>query len=187
MSAIHVFNHISLDGFFAGAGGEIDWFHSVPKDEEFDTYIHRQSKGGSTLLFGRTTYEMMKSYWPTPEAKQADPGMASAMNDSPKVVFSTTLDANEGRGWNVTVARDIDRDAILRLKAQRPITILGSGTIVQQLTNLGLIDEYQLLLVPVVIGKGKPLFAGVQKTQLVLKSAQSFKNGIVVLKYAPSR
>jgi dihydrofolate reductase len=89
MSTTSTFTHVSLDGFFAGPKGEIDWFHSIPHDAEYDAYTHQQASAGrSTLLFGHTTYDMMKSFWPTPEADKTDPQMAKVMRNSPKVVVS---------------------------------------------------------------------------------------------------
>ena len=187
MTSIGVFNHVTLDGCYAGPHGEIDWFKSIQKDAAFERYTHAQSTGGSTLLMGRTTYQMMKSYWPTAEAHENDPQMANVMNDSEKIVFSKTLDpASEAASWkNVTVLREIERDAILALKRDRDLTILGSGTIVQQLANLGVIDAYQLVLVPLILGEGKRLFDSVRKTGLTLRDAKHFGNGVVVLQYAP--
>lgn len=185
MKTISVFNHVSVDGFFAGPNGESDWFHETAKDDEYDAYIHQQSTGGSTLLFGRTTYEMMQSYWPTPAALEADPAMAEVMDNSPKIVFSKTLKSvEESPTWkNVTLRRDIDRDEIVELKKKSDVTILGSGTIVRQLTNLGLIDEYHLIVVPVVLGSGKSLFEDVRKTTLKLVDSRKFANGLVVQIY----
>lgn len=183
MGTLNVFDHISLDGFFTGPNGEMEWFKSIGKDEAYDRYKHRQANSGGTLLFGRTTYEMMKSYWPTPQAYKDDPDMARVMNESPKVVVSKSLKGADG--WkNVSVVHDIDEVAALKEKSD--VTILGSGTLVQQLANRGLIDSYMLVLVPVVLGQGKPLFDDVKKTNLELGEAKPFDNGIVVLNYQPA-
>src|ERR687888_238037 len=100
MRKITVFNHVSIDGFFAGPNGEIEWFKLIKKDDEWDDYTHEQSKSGNTLIFGHTTYEMMKNYWPTPEAINNDPDMAQVVNNSPKIVFSNTLQSVEdGPNW----------------------------------------------------------------------------------------
>jgi dihydrofolate reductase len=117
----------------------------------------------------------------------ADPQMAEVLNDSPKVVVSKSLqDVQEGPHWkNVTLLRGLDRDEILELKKKSDITILGSGTIVQQLANLGLIDSYQLVVVPLVLGNGKRLFQDVNQTDLKLADSRSFKNGLVVMQYEP--
>lgn len=183
MSTISAFTQVSIDGYFAGPNGEIDWFKNVERDDEYDQYQHQSAGSKHTLLMGRTTYEMMKSFWPTDEARKMDPQMASVMNDSPKVVVSKSL---QDPGWkNVRILREITRDEIETLKRDDDVTILGSGSIVQQLANLGLIDEYFLIHIPVVLGAGKSLFDNVQKKNLKLNESKSFGNGIVVTKYAP--
>jgi dihydrofolate reductase len=180
MSMITTFTHVSLDGFFAGPKGEIDWFHAIEHDPDYDAYTHAQSSSGDTLLFGHTTYDMMKAFWPTPEAETTDPQMAKVMRNSPKVVVSKKLKSvsDEPNRTNVRVIHEIDREEILDVKGQTGITILGSGTIVQQLSNLGLLDEYRLIVVPVILGAGKPLFQDVQKRDLELQEARQFRNGI---------
>ncbi len=189
MKKITVFNHVTVDGFFAGPHGEIDWFMLIKIDDEWNKYTHRQSKSGNTLIFGHTTYEMMKSYWPTPDAIKNDPNMAKVVNNSPKIVFSKTLQSvEEGPNWkNITLFHEIKPEEILKLKEERDMTILGSGTIVQQFVNLNLIDEYALVVVPVILGAGKPLFKEVKNMNLKLHEARAFKNGIVLLRYQPMR
>jgi dihydrofolate reductase len=191
MGKISVFNHVTVDGYFAGQNGEMDWFMGIKKDKEYEAYTHEQSSSsGNTLIFGHTTYEMMKSYWPTLDAIKNDPGIARVVNNSPKIVFSKKLqNVEEGPNWkNIRLFHEIKRDEINRLKerASQDFTILGSGSIVQQLANLGLIDEYQLVIVPVVLGVGKSLFKEVTKMNMVLLEAKTFKNGIVVIKYRPA-
>ena len=190
MRRIVVFNNVTVDGFFAGPHGEIEWF-KVNHDPEFDEFSRDQSKTGDALILGRTTYEMMESYWPTPEAIKSNPAMAGVMKDIQKIVFSRTLRAvDERSNWrNVRLLHEIKSEEILKLKEQkgRDIAILGSGSIVQQLTNLGLIDEYNLVVHPVVLGAGKSLFAGVETKNLRLIKTRAFKNGIVLLCYHPAK
>ena len=185
MKKISVFNHISVDGFFAGPNGEIDWFKAIEPDEEWNKFTHTQATSESTLIFGRTTYDMMKSYWPTEIAIQNDPGMANVMNNSTKIVFSKKLKTiEETNNWkNITLLREINPEEFTKLKMKSDMTILGSGSIVQQLTNLGLIEEYYLVVVPVILGKGKPLFNNVKESNLNLVNAKTFNNGIVFLTY----
>ncbi len=189
MRKIAVFNHVTIDGFFAGPSGEIDWFKVIKKDDEWEKYTHGQTKSGSALIFGHTTYEVMKSYWPTPDAIKNDPDMAKVMNNSPKIVFSKTLQSvEEGPDWkNIRILNEIRKEEILKLKEKEDIMIMGSGTIVQQLANLDLIDEYSLVVVPIILGVGKPLFKDVKKMNLKLLEARAFKNGIVLLRYQPIR
>ena len=190
MGTLTVFNHVTVDGFFAGPRGEIDWFKMIRKDDDYEAYTHAQSQSGATLIFGRTTYEMMKSYWPTPDAIKSDPGMARVVNESPKIVFSKTLrSVKDEPNWkNVTLLHDIEPADIARRKKESGggLTILGSGTIVQQFATLGLVDEYHLVVAPIVLGDGKPLFKNVGNMILELVQAKTFKNGIVLLTYRPA-
>jgi len=100
---------VSVDGV-AGPHGEIDWFKDLRKDPEYEAFTHGQASVGGTLLFGHTTYEMMKSFWPTPEAEKTDPEMAKTMRSSPKIVVSKKLtNAPEQPNWkNVTLLHELD-------------------------------------------------------------------------------
>ncbi len=189
LGEISVFNFVSIDGFFAGPNGEIDWF-KTDQDDEFARFTQKQAgsaDSGGGLIYGRTTYEMMKSYWPTSEAIKAEPAMAEVVNNRPKIVFSRTLQrVEEGPHWkNIRLFHEIKPETIVKLKEQSGpgLTILGSGTIVQQFANLGLIDEYALVVIPSVLGAGKRLFQGVNRLNLKLLGARAFKNGVVVLNY----
>ena len=190
MGRLTSFTYVSVDGDYAGPHGDIDWFKDIPKDADFDAWSHSETKAASTLVFGRTTYEMMKSWWPTPQAMQADPHMAKVVNESPKIVFSRTLgEAQEAPHWkNVTVVRDIDaKDVRKRMDRADSLTILGSGSVVQQLSTLGLIDEYALVVVPLVLGDGKRLFQDVEKKSLMLLESRSFRNGLTVMRFEPRK
>jgi dihydrofolate reductase len=190
MGTLTVFSHVTVDGFFAGPHGEIDWFKAITKADDYDSYTHEQSESGNTLIFGRTTYQMMKSYWPTPDAIKTDPRMAKVLNNNPKLVFSRTLQkVEEEPNWkNVTLLHEIKPADIKKRKKQpgAALTILGSGTIVLQFANLGLVDEYCLVVVPIVLGAGKSLFKGLKQTSLKLLEAKAFKNGLSVLRYRPA-
>lgn len=189
MNTITVFDHISIDGFFAGPHEEIDWFQDV-HDDEWNRYAQGHADlSHHTLMLGHRTYEMMKSWWPTPAAMQMDSRMAEVMNNSPKIVFSRTIKSiKEEAHWkNIRLFREIKPQEIRKLKESGNITILGSGSIVQQVANLGLIDEYSLVVVPIVLGAGKPMFKDVERLNLKLLEAKTFKNGVVVLRYQPNR
>ncbi len=183
MRRLTVFNLVTLDGYFAGQGGDISW-HNV--DAEFQELAKAVSHSGNTLLFGRVTYELMASFWPTPEAIRTDPIVASGMNKAEKIVFSRTL---EKVGWNNTRLVKTDMAAEVRRLKQGPgkdLTVLGSGSIVAQLAQEGLIDEYNILLNPVAIGKGKTMFEGVRdRLTLKLTKTRVFGNGNVLLTYVP--
>ena len=187
MRKIIVFNFVSVDGHFADSEGEIAW-HNY--DDEMGAYSREQLQSFSALLFGKTTYELMASYWPTADGIESEPEVAGIMNTIPKIVFSETLkDVEDGPVWkHVRVFHEIQPEDILKLKEQEggDIAIFGSGTIVQQLTNLGLIDEYRLVVNPLILGEGKPLFRDIKdKLNLKLLSMRVFKNGNVLLSYGP--
>jgi dihydrofolate reductase len=182
MSRLIVFNSISTDGSFTDRNSDVSWIHS--QDPEFNAFIADNAKGGGVLLFGRKTYEMMVSYWPTPQASKDNPQVAGGMNKLPKVVFSKTL---KDVSWNNTrvVKSDIATEVRKMKQAKGPdLVLMGSGTIVSQLTNARLIDEYQLVLNPIVLGSGRTMFEGVEeKVKLKLKKTKPFKNGNLVLWY----
>jgi dihydrofolate reductase len=188
MRRIIAFDLVTVDGFFAGPTGEIDW-HNY--DDEMGTYSLEQMKSLGALIFGKTTYELMASYWPTPDGVKGEPVVAGIMNSIPKMVFSKTLqEVKDGPLWkNVRVLHEIKPEEIIKMKEQEggDIAIFGSGTIVQQLTNLGLIDEYRLVVNPLILGNGKPLLKEIKdKLKLKLVSTRVFRNGNVLLCYQPA-
>ncbi len=176
---------MSVDGLFAGPKGEIDW-HNY--DDEMGAHSVQQLKSLGALIFGRITYELMASYWPTPNGIKSEPVVAGIMNSIPKIVFSETLkEVRDGPLWkHVTVFHAIKPEEIIKMKEQEggDIAIFGSGTIVQQFTNLGLIDEYRLIVNPLILGNGKPLFKDIKdKRNLKLLNTRVFKNGNALLTY----
>ncbi|MFZ0247179.1 dihydrofolate reductase family protein [Candidatus Binatus sp.] len=186
MRELVVFNNVTLDGYFAGVNGDFSWAHSGNDDAEFNAFVAENASGGGQLLFGRITYELMASYWPTPNAIQNDPIVADRMNSMPKVVFSRTLDKVS---WSNTklVKGDIASE-IRKMKKQpgKGMAILGSGSIVSQLAPEGLIDEYQVVVNPVVLGKGRTMFDGIKEMlTLKLTKTRTFANGKVFLCYEP--
>jgi len=186
MPRLGVFNNVTLDGYFAGTNGDIRWAHGGNEDAEFNEFVAGNAKAGGVLLFGRITYELMARYWPTPEAARNDPVVADRMNGLPKVVFSRTL---TGVSWSNTKLVKGDMGAEVRRLKEAPgedMVILGSGSIVSQLTQLGLIDEYQVVVNPVVIGQGRTMFDGIkEKLPLKLTTTRTFGNGNVFLCYQP--
>jgi len=173
---------VSLDGYFVDAGGDMSWAHK--DDPEWNAFASENASGGGELVFGRITYEMMASFWPTPQAMQMMPAVAEGMNKSPKIVFSRTLDQAP---WNNT--RLIKGDIAAQMRKLKEETgpglaILGSGSIVSQLAQAGLIDEYQFVTNPIVLGGGRTMFEGVkEKLRLRLIDSRTFKNGNMLLRY----
>lgn len=183
MRKIIVFENVSLDGFMAGPNGELDW---ATRDDEIARDSQARQEPTGHFLFGRVTYEMMASFWPTPAGKAASPIFAQSLNNTPKIVFSNSLQKAD---WQHTeVMKDINQDEILRLKNQPggDMMIFGSGTVVSRLARLGLVDEYQLVINPVILGKGMPLFKDVtEMIRLKLVKTKTFRSGIVLLQYQP--
>jgi len=179
-----VFNNISLDGYFTAANGDFSWAHAGNDDAEFNAFVAGNASGGGQLLFGRITYEIMAGFWPTPQAKQTMPKVAEGMNSMQKVVFSRTLN---GVSWNNTrLVKGNLVSEVTRMKNEpgNGMAILGSGTIVAQLAPEGLIDEYQFLVNPVVLGSGRTMFDGMkEKLNLKLSKTRTFNNGKVYLSY----
>ena len=174
---------VSLDGYFEGPNREIDW-HNV--DDEFNDFAIEQLDSAGGLIFGRITYELMAGYWPTKEATIDDPIVASKMNSIPKIVFSKTLAKAD---WNNTrlVKSDVNNE-IKRLKEEpgKEFYIFGSSGLCVTLIQNKLIDEFRVIVNPVVLGKGKPLFAGlIGYHKLKLIKTKPFKSGNVLLCYEP--
>jgi dihydrofolate reductase len=185
MRKVIISNLMSLDGFMAGPNGEIDWF---VVDEEFDDYARELFDSVDTLLFGRVTYQLMAGFWPTPAAATEDPFITEKMNSLAKVVFSTTLEKAE---WeNTRLVRENPAEEVSRLKRQPggDMMIFGSGTLVSALAPLGLIDEYRIVVNPVVLGSGKPLFQDIEeRIKLKLLRARTLRCGDVILYYRPDK
>jgi len=186
MRKLAVFNFVSLNGFFAGANGDLSWHKNQPEDKEKDDFGQAGVASDCLTIFGRKTYQMMAGFWPT-IGMQVDPVMAEGMNKAEKIVFSKTLDKAE---WNNTwLIKDDMIAAIKNLKQQhgKDMIILGSGTIVTQLAEAGLIDEFQFMIDPVALSQGTPIFSGIkQNLELRLVDHKVFKSGVLVLTYKPA-
>jgi dihydrofolate reductase len=185
MAKLKVFNSITLDGYFTDKNNDMSWAHQE-SDPEWNEFVEGNASGEGVMVFGRITYEMMKSFWPTPAALKMFPVVAKRMNEGQKVVFSRTLDNAD---WENTKLVKGDLAAEIRkMKAAdgEDLVIMGSGTIVSQLAQERLIDEYQFVINPIVLGDGRTLFADVkEKMPLRRTSSRTFGNGNVVLCYEP--
>jgi len=178
-----VFNTISLDGYFTGENNDLSWAHGDPADAEWNEFVSGNAQGdGGALLFGRVTYDMMAGWWPTPQAKQMMPAVAEGMNRMPKYVFSRTLKDPTWANTTVLNGDIAEETRKLKEKNHNGIVILGSGSIVAQLTQHRLIDVYQFVIKPIVLGKGRTMFEGVQeRLGLERTDVRVFKNGNVVI------
>lgn len=184
MRKIIMFNFVTIDGYFAGADDTIDWH---PVDDEFNSFAVDFINQCDTALFGRTTYDLFASFWSTATSDSnlttEDHSIARSLTDMRKIVIThneLNTDWEHSETW-----QGIDADRIQELKQQdgKNIVIYGSGTIVRQLTELNLIDEYQVIIAPVILGSGKLLFEGNSQKHLELVGTKIFSAGNVLLKY----
>ncbi len=183
MRKVIMFNRISLDGYFAGPNGELDW--SIP-DLELDKDVH-QVGSADTALFGRITYQLFESYWPhaleNPSASKEERKTAEELNQMTKVVFSKTLQTVTWENSRLISGDLTGEVSKLRQGNGSDILIFGSGTIVQQLTNAGLIDEYVIIVTPIILGAGKLLFKDADRINLRLVTAKQYRSGNALLHY----
>ena len=186
MRKVILLEHITLDGFVAGPQGEMDWIHI--DDEMFDV-VGDLTKTADTALYGRATYQMMESYWPTaceqPEATRHDIEHSNWVNKATKIVFSRTL---KETSWNNTRIISENINAEIRGLKNKPgenMLMIGSPGIAQTFMQLKLIDEYWLYLNPVVLGNGMRLFNDVhEKMNLKLVESKNFNAGVMGLHYS---
>src|SRR6266705_6197492 len=188
MRKIIVTMWVTLDGFIAGSNGEMDW---IIVDQTMGQYEDDLISSADTLLLGRVTYQSFAGSWPyVPDNPAAQPGekeYARKLNAMRKIVFSKTLPTVE---WNnSSLVKEVIPEDITKLKQEpgRDMLIYGSASLVRTLTNYGLIDEYQILVHPLVLGGGKPLFQDLlQRQKLKLVKTKSFPSGVIGLYYQPS-
>jgi dihydrofolate reductase len=182
---LSAFMHVSIDGYFCDPRGDISFAHKPPDDAEWHEFVAENAAGSRVLVFGRTTYDIMAGWWPTPAAAKAMPEVAAQMNAVSKIVFSRTLTSVH---WNkTTLIKKHLVPTISRMKVQPgpDMAILGSGSVVTQLADAGLIDTIQMVVNPVALGAGKSFLAGLRRPlNLALTHARTFENGSVVLWYA---
>jgi dihydrofolate reductase len=184
MPRIKIFESVSANGFFAGDGGDLSWAYAHSGDAEFQRYVAGNASSSAALMFGRKTWEMMASYWPSPAARQAQPEVARGMTAARKLVFSRTLKVP---GWKNAEIKAGDVKAIVGGLEQDAV-VLGSGELGVQLLDAGLVDEVEVVVKPVFLGSGRPLFAGAKKpVHLELTFERHFSYGNVVQRYRPRR
>jgi len=183
MRKISVFNFLTLNGFFKGDNDDISWHQHGGEEADFAGDAANPAEPNA-LMFGRTTYQMMASFWPTEAGKKMNPRVAEGMNRSQKFVFSRTLKSADWKGTEI-LSGDIVKETI-RVKKTKgsDITILGSGSIVTQLAAHGLIDSFSLMIDPVVLGSGTSLFSGIpHQLDFTLKKTRTFKSGVLLVEY----
>ena len=183
MSKLILFNMMTLDGFVAGPNNEIDWHHV---DAEFNDFATAQLDTAGGLVFGRITYLGMAAWWPTPQGIADDPDVASRMNAIPKYVFSRTLQSADWSNSHLIKGEALHEMMMLKKETDKDLFIFGSANLAGTFTAARLIDEYRLMLNPVVLRRGIPLFqGGPEPIELKLSNTWPFKSGNVLLTYTP--
>lgn len=182
MRTLTAFVFTTLNGYYKGDDDNVEWHSNGAEEIEF---AQHQLQKGNTLIFGRKTYELMKNFWVSPMAYELFPVVAMRINQAEKIVCSNTLESSD---WNNTTI--LKGDIVTEIKSLKEmsgndLTILGSGNLVKQLTEAGLIDEYELMIDPVLLGSGSTLFEGITKElSLQLSDARVFKqSGVLLLSY----
>jgi dihydrofolate reductase len=186
MRKVVVLMHTSLDGFLAGPNGEMDW---ITFDEELADDVGKITANADTALYGRITYEMMESYWPTagesPTASKHDIEHSNWVNNALKVVFSKSLKETDWK--NTMIVKDKIAETISDMKNQqgKNLLLIGSASIAHEFMKHNLIDEYRINVNPVILGTGIPLFKNVNdRVNLNLVQSKVFKSGVVALQYS---
>jgi len=183
MRRVTVFNFITLNGYFQGPDGDISWHR---REEETADYSDEKSQQGNTLLFGRVTYDMMEATWRSPAPTGARPDwmepFARTIDAAKKYVVSSTLDRVD---WNAELVRGNLGEAVQQLKREPGEGLFVGGVkLPLALAELGLIDEYEFVVHPRVVGHGPTLFAGLSKPiDLKLVSRVEYGSGAVAMRY----
>jgi dihydrofolate reductase len=180
---------VSLDGMAAGPNDSVDFVPAATKgDQRFGQEQLALMDAIDTILLGRVTYRMFADYWPK-VSQGEEKVFADKLNATPKIVFSQTLDCAPWGAWDearIVRSRAADEVATLKRQPGRDMVIWGSISVAQSLINEGLIDEYRLVICPVVLGSGRPLFRDkVPSIDMRLLNAQAMDLGAVLLKYVP--
>lgn len=185
MATVSVFNFISIDGYYKDLNEDISWHKH---GEEEGKYSADSLKAGNILLFGRKTFELMRNFWPTAAAAEAMPEVASGMNNAEKIVFSTTLKQAEWENTSIISENILEEVSKLKQRSEKDLSVLGSGSIVTQLAAAGLVDKYEIMIDPVALGAGTPIFKGIPfPLDLKLRETRSFRSGVVLLTYEKPR
>lgn len=174
-------NLLSLDGYACGPNDEIDWFEF---DEESLEWSRSLLRGAGSIAMGRRTYELFLEYWPTPRARHDEPTIAEYLTKLPKLVFSRTLSTSD---WENTRFIPLPAAGVIRQEKAGDgghILFLGSASLLAALWKEQLVDEVNVRVQPIVLGKGRPLFPVSEARQsLTLKESRMFKSGVAALRY----
>jgi dihydrofolate reductase len=175
--------NVSLDGFIEDAAGDIDWHFA---DAEFDAFIDATLQSIGAMVFGRVAFEKLAQYWPTASPPEASEVQVRLMHELPKYVVSDRIGNTD---WhNSHIVRGDAAAAITALKQQpgADIALFAGAGVATSFTQLGLIDEYRLIVNPVLLGAGTRLFGGgYERSDLRLTETRRFASGALVLFYEP--
>jgi len=191
MRKLVLFMTVSLDGYFEGPNHDISW-HNV--DDEFNAFAIEQLRGEDTILFGRRTYQLFEEYWPRaaddPSISKENLEIARLINNMKKIVYSKTLNkVEESENWkNVTLVREIIPEEVNALKRLPGKNMsIGGNNLGVSFAEMGLVDEFQIIVDPVAIGAGNSLFSGIKnRLKMRLLDTRTFKSGNVLLCYEPA-
>lgn len=189
MRNVVLFMHISLDGFVAGPNGELNW---ISYDEELQKYAEGIVNTVGTPLYGRTTYQMMEAYWPTvlnnPAAKPHEIAHARWIENVEKIVFSKSLEKVEWNNTKLIKGNIVEEVSKLKQQPGKDLVIFGSPGLARSFMEMNLIDQYQLTLNPVLLGRGIPIFENIKsRSDLKLLSAKTLNSGVLGLHYQTKR
>jgi dihydrofolate reductase len=189
MRKVILMEHVTLDGFVSGPNGEMDW---IVYNDELEHYVHTLHATTDAAIYGRITYQMMEGYWPTvlgsPGSTPAERNHAQWLDNATKIVFSRTLDSVQWK--NTMLIKDHVAEEMAKIKQQpgKNLWLIGSPSVAQEFMRHDLIDEYWINVNPVVLGRGRLLFDGLNdKLNLKLIEAKTIKGGVVALRYEADR
>ncbi|MRS04864.1 dihydrofolate reductase [bacterium] len=183
MRKVIMFNMISLDGLFETLDHRIDWTNHDPEFDQF-TVENAQSSSAGSFIFGRATYEMMSSFWPTPAAMQNNPIIAKRMNEAEKYVFSRSLSRVDWQNSILVKGDAVEELQRIKREPGKDLVIFGSGDLSANFIKANLIDQFQFVVNPILLGSGTPLFKHLPApVKLKHLSTRTFTNGNVFLTY----
>lgn len=177
---------LTLDGFIEGPNGEIDWI-VTDESTDFGDILHEILSDKDIIFYGRKSYELWGNYWPAEGASQKLKNAYAEMHNKTKYVFSKTKTSD---GTNAIFINSNIKERVMEIKCQpgKNIWLYGGASLITSFLNLDLVDEYQLAIQPVILGKGKPLFQNIeQRHKLKLIEAKDYPSGVTVLTYQTDR
>lgn len=178
---------ISVDGFVAGPGGELDWMAPHDEDDDLNAFIHRLADTSDTILMGRKMTPGFVRYWEEATTRPDTPeyALARKMVDTPKVVFSRTVTEMEGKNVRVESRDLVEAVEALKREDGEDLLVYGGASFVSSLLDADLIDELHLFVNPVALGEGMRIFAARKSFERI--GTTPYPSGIVVSRYAPRR